>query len=627
MPIHKVSGGWQWGEHGKVYPNRAGAEKQAEAAHANGYTGDLTGATGAGVALRAPTGRLLFLKRSDKGDHPGEWCFPGGGVEQGESTTSAASRELYEESGITAEGGPEGIVPIDRKGTFVTYAGEAKSEIVPTLNDEHTAYAWAHPWNAPQPLHPGVTETLTVLSPRIVTHDFAGYFAPEKIGKTRRVTPEGFLVLVGTPIARIGQQIYRAGEIDGIEADGAGNIIVERLPEEVFHPDSLASLEGKDYVINHPPKGVDITNWKQFSIGHAQNVRRGEGIEDDLVVADIIVKDPEGIVYVNKHLPENSVGYNADYEQVCPGRAIQRNIIGNHVAAVMAGRAGARVAVRDNLPIEEPTMSKKTFWGAFREKLTTLGVRTEDAAALETELRSTTLTVDAEGEGAHTSNLVEQLSTMSKDMKGIKDWMAARDARDAEEEKKTKDAESEKKKEEEKAAKDAEAKKNEYKEKEETGDTILEAEGPGEAIVMGKLWKGTMTGDSASQEPVYSAVVARAEIIAPGIPKPTEQALKGNGGKVLAKFMQDALTQHAQTAPGKVNVNTFTTDAISTLKGHSLVGVFNGVAQIARARNNTSTTTVAAVRGVRTGDFSKPITPAELNKRNADHWDKLRSKS
>jgi hypothetical protein len=37
MPIHKVKGGWQWGTHGKVYPTRAGAEKQAEAAYANGY--------------------------------------------------------------------------------------------------------------------------------------------------------------------------------------------------------------------------------------------------------------------------------------------------------------------------------------------------------------------------------------------------------------------------------------------------------------------------------------------------------------------------------------------------------------------------------------------------------------
>ena len=120
-------------------------------------------------------------------------------------------------------------------------------------------------------------------------------------------------------------------------------------------------------------------------------------------------------------------------------------------------------------------MIKKTFWGAFREKLTTLGVRTEDAAALETELRSTTMTTDAE---EHTGNLVEQLSSMSKDMKGIKDWMAARDAKEEEEEKKTKDAEEEKKKEEEKKAKDAAAKEGEYKEKEETGDTLLEAEDP-----------------------------------------------------------------------------------------------------------------------------------------------------
>ena len=39
MPIHKVSGGWKWGEHGKVYANREDAEKQAAAAYANGYVG------------------------------------------------------------------------------------------------------------------------------------------------------------------------------------------------------------------------------------------------------------------------------------------------------------------------------------------------------------------------------------------------------------------------------------------------------------------------------------------------------------------------------------------------------------------------------------------------------------
>jgi hypothetical protein len=40
MPIHQEGSGYQWGNHGKVYPTCEGAEKQASAAHANGFTGD-----------------------------------------------------------------------------------------------------------------------------------------------------------------------------------------------------------------------------------------------------------------------------------------------------------------------------------------------------------------------------------------------------------------------------------------------------------------------------------------------------------------------------------------------------------------------------------------------------------
>ena len=40
MPVRKVSGGWQWGEHGKVYPTKEEAEEQEKAAYANGYGGD-----------------------------------------------------------------------------------------------------------------------------------------------------------------------------------------------------------------------------------------------------------------------------------------------------------------------------------------------------------------------------------------------------------------------------------------------------------------------------------------------------------------------------------------------------------------------------------------------------------
>jgi hypothetical protein len=41
MPIHKITKNgetyYRWGDHGKLYKNRADAEKQAAAAHASGY--------------------------------------------------------------------------------------------------------------------------------------------------------------------------------------------------------------------------------------------------------------------------------------------------------------------------------------------------------------------------------------------------------------------------------------------------------------------------------------------------------------------------------------------------------------------------------------------------------------
>ena len=40
MPVRKVDGGWQWGNHGKVYPTKEEAEEQEQAAYAYGYTGD-----------------------------------------------------------------------------------------------------------------------------------------------------------------------------------------------------------------------------------------------------------------------------------------------------------------------------------------------------------------------------------------------------------------------------------------------------------------------------------------------------------------------------------------------------------------------------------------------------------
>jgi SPP1 gp7 family putative phage head morphogenesis protein len=40
MPVHKVKGGYKWGQHGHVYKSKAGAERQARAIYANGWHED-----------------------------------------------------------------------------------------------------------------------------------------------------------------------------------------------------------------------------------------------------------------------------------------------------------------------------------------------------------------------------------------------------------------------------------------------------------------------------------------------------------------------------------------------------------------------------------------------------------
>jgi 8-oxo-dGTP diphosphatase len=47
-------------------------------------------------------GRLLVIRRSQHVRAPGMYCFPGGAIEEGESESEAASRELMEELALEA---------------------------------------------------------------------------------------------------------------------------------------------------------------------------------------------------------------------------------------------------------------------------------------------------------------------------------------------------------------------------------------------------------------------------------------------------------------------------------------------------------------------------------------------
>jgi putative (di)nucleoside polyphosphate hydrolase len=52
-----------------------------------------------GLAVLNPEGKVLLLRRAD---HPDAWQMPQGGIEEGESATTAAWRELAEETGLRA---------------------------------------------------------------------------------------------------------------------------------------------------------------------------------------------------------------------------------------------------------------------------------------------------------------------------------------------------------------------------------------------------------------------------------------------------------------------------------------------------------------------------------------------
>lgn len=152
--------------------------------------------------------------------------------------------------------------------------------------------------------------------------------------------PNGFVRAEGY-LTRAGIFVYR---------DAQGKTVREfRPPEEVFDPESLASFALMPVTNDHPSELLTAENAKQYAVGSVSDAVVPDG---DLVRAGLMITDAAAIDALDAGKSELSCGYTADVT-IEPGiwrgqkyDAVQRNIRGNHVALVDAGRAGPACAIR-----------------------------------------------------------------------------------------------------------------------------------------------------------------------------------------------------------------------------------------------------------------------------------------
>jgi hypothetical protein len=425
------------------------------------------------------------------------------------------------------------------------------------------------------------------------TNDRMGFLTVEQLGPKQSMTPEGFLLCESVPIARIGNQMYSDKEIP-LEGDADGLLQIERAPDEVFKDETLASFEGKPVTIDHPDTFVNPENWKELAVGVTQNVRRGAGIEDDLLLADLLVTDQQAIEAVRAGLREVSCGYEADYEQVAPGKGRQLNIVGNHVALVERGRAGPRCSIQDkDLEMKQKPKGKLSFIDKLKKFLDTEveAEKLEKETADEDEMENQEPAGKGELEAEEKPTYDE--GDINERLARIEAVLAKLVPMEEEEHETSLDAENE----------EAEA------EEEETTDDVLEAE---TAETNGEAKGQVLTGDS------LKAVIARAEILAPGIQMPTGDAAKT--GKAIATLQRKALATAYATADGKKAIDPFLMKRnIKQLTGDALNSVFTGAAELMRATNNARGTRNTAAK---TTDFGKATSPTDINARNREFWAK-----
>ena len=311
----------------------------------------------AGILFRTPKGKMLFLKRSKDG----EWDTPGGGDDAGESPVQTAIRECQEEIGFYPAGD---LQLLDRQGDekkgleYCMFTQEVPVKFTPVLNDEHTDFVWAKMDDLPKPLHPKLEACLQEKYGAAMAGDVRGDERDNGLslafdrGSVRTYDVDGRMRVEMTNISKANICGYLGGEIPDWESLGLEEKRMYQLlrdPEELekaaptFNGIPLLNTHVPSMAWDHPKgKVVGTTGTDaRFKAPYLQN--------------SLVVWTQDAIQGIESgEQKELSCGYRYRADMT-PGiykgekyDGIMRDIVGNHIATVIRGRAGPDCVVGDS---------------------------------------------------------------------------------------------------------------------------------------------------------------------------------------------------------------------------------------------------------------------------------------
>lgn len=484
------------------------------------------------------------------------------------------------------------------------------------------------------------------------------------VGLKQSLTPEGFLFCTDVPVARVGEMLYAGTELP-LEPGRDGLIRVSRGAAELFDPVFLSSLNGKPVVDltssdqdssrgDHPEDDVTPENWNDLACGMMLNARPGQPPYNDCVIADLLITNKAAIESIRKGVRGVSLGYDAEYTQTAPGRALQRPVVANHLALTKTPRCGPVCSIGDSSMSKAlrttTALSRDSFLNRLRKAFLTKDADQFEQALGEAEgalSEGATSQPEAGGNGAvhvhvyggekpagaeggaataaETNDEDEGAGGQKQEDDKFAALMSKLDEFGARLTKleggATADADGD-------PDTDGEGAEGD---KDEDGDDEATADNDGSSGSAASNSAGSgggmssttpRTGDSRALMTSFRDVIARAEIIAPGLKVGTFDAAAPRAKTVdaMCGIRRKALVQYGTTDDGRAVLKTLDCGDVSKMGCDAVAIAFNAATSRQRETNNQRT--YRARDSYRPAERKGPPTPAEMNARHREVYGK-----